>query len=121
MKKKVLICDNESYILESISYIVKKCGYDYITAEDGQKAVELGCQEKPDLMFLDISMPKLSGYEVCKTLKSNKDTKNIYIIILTANVQVTDRKMSLDAGADEFIAKPFSPRIIKTKLREILE
>lgn len=121
MTKKILVCDDEPYILESITYIVKKCGFDLIVAENGQSAIEMARQEKPALIFLDISMPKLSGYEVLKILRSDVETKNIYIIILTASAQMADKKRAFKAGANEYITKPFSPRMIKTKLLKLLE
>lgn len=120
MARKVMICDDEPFILESMCYIVKKEGFDLITAEDGQRVIEIVHNEMPDLMFLDISMPKLSGYEVCRLLKDNPDTMNIYIIMLTAHGQIADERQAREAGADEFMVKPFSPRAIQTKLHEIL-
>ncbi len=120
MLKKVLICDDEPSVQESLSYIVKKEGFDLIIAMDGQTGVETARHEIPDLMFLDVRMPKLSGYEVCGILKDNPDTRNIYIIILTAYSQVDDEELARKVRADEFMVKPFSPRAIMRKLHEIL-
>ncbi len=120
MAKKVLICDDEPSVQESLSYIVKKEGFDFIIAMDGQTGVETARYEIPDLMFLDVRMPKLSGYEVCGILKNNPDTRNIYIIILTAYGSLDNEKLARKAGADGFMVKPFSPRTLKARLHEIL-
>ncbi len=120
MSKKVLIADDELYILESVSYVVKQAGYEVITAEDGEAAIKLARQEKPALIFLDIMMPKITGFEVCEQLKNNSDTKDIHIIMLTARGQERDERMGMEAGADEYITKPFSPRELRKRLDEIL-
>ena len=120
MSKRVLICDDEPYILESVSYVVRKAGYDVLTAEDGEESLNQARQEKPDLIFLDIMMPKMSGYEVCRRLKQDPSTKGMYIIILTARGQAEDEQKALELGADEFMTKPFSPRKLREKLEAIL-
>lgn len=121
MNKKVLVCDDAPQIIETLSYLVKKVGYTCVTAEDGEAAVEMAKQERPDLVFLDVSMPKLNGYEVCKAIKENPDTQHAYIIILTAHGQVKDQDTALNAGADEYMPKPFSPREIRKKLETLLK
>ena len=120
MSKKILICDDEPYILESVGYIARQAGYDFITAENGELAVTLAEKEKPALMFLDVNMPKLSGYEVCERLKNDPQTKNIHIIMLTARGQDRDERIGKEAGADEYITKPFSPRNLRKRMDEIL-
>jgi len=120
MAKKVLVCDDEPYIVESVSYVVRKAGYDVVVAEDGLEALNAGKREKPDLIFLDIMMPKISGYEVCRQLKEDPATRTSYIVMLTARGQEEDERKALDMGADEFMTKPFSPRKMRAKLDEIL-
>jgi len=120
MSKKVLVCDDEPYIVESVSYVVKKAGFRVVVAEDGQEALEAGKREKPDLIFLDIMMPKLTGYEVCRQLKDDPETRGAYIVMLTARGQEEDEKKALEMGADEFMTKPFSPRKMRAKLLELL-
>jgi len=120
MSKKVLVCDDEPYIVESVSYVVKKAGFEVLVAEDGQEALEAGRREKPDLIFLDIMMPKLTGYEVCRQLKDDPDTRGAYIVMLTARGQEEDERKALEMGADEFMTKPFSPRKMRAKLVELL-
>jgi DNA-binding response OmpR family regulator len=118
--KKVLICDDEPYIVESVSYVVRKAGYEPVVAEDGEEALEAGLREKPELIFLDIMMPRMTGYEVCRRLKEDPETRNTYIIMLTARGQEEDERKALEMGADEFMTKPFSPRKMRAKLIEIL-
>lgn len=120
MAKKVLVCDDEPYIVESVSYVVRKAGYEAIVAEDGEESLEKARSEHPDLIFLDIMMPRLSGYEVCRRLKQDPATRGIYIIMLTARGQQEDEQKALELGADEFMTKPFSPRKMRAKLEEVL-
>ena len=120
MAKKVLVCDDEPYIVESVSYVVRKAGYEVVVAEDGLEALNAVKREKPDLVFLDIMMPKLSGYEVCRQLKEDPTTKSAYVVMLTARGQEEDERRALEMGADEFMTKPFSPRKMRAKLDEIL-
>jgi len=100
---------------------VKREGYETITAEDGLKGVELAKSEIPDLMILDVMMPGKTGYEVCKIIKDDSNTKDIFVIILTARGQELDEKLGLEAGADEYMTKPFSPRKLRQRLHEILD
>ena len=120
MSARILICDDEPFILESLSYIAKQGGYDYVTAEDGMQSLAMARKEKPVLMFLDLNMPKLTGYEVCERLKSDPETKDIHIIMLTARGQERDEQMGIEAGANEYLTKPFSPRALRKKMDEIL-
>ena len=119
--KKVLICDDNPLIIESISYAVRKAGLTCLTAQDGEQAIMTAQNELPQLMFLDISMPKYNGYEVCQQLKTNNSTEDIYIEILTAHGQAEDAKKTAHAGANEYMTKPFSMKIIKQKLAMLVE
>ena len=120
MAKKVLICDDEPYVIESLSYLVKREGYQVITAEDGEEGVKKAREILPDLIFLDVMMPKKSGFEVCQELKRDERTKSIYIIILTARGEEFDEKRAKEAGVDEYLTKPFSPRKFSEKIHGIL-
>jgi len=121
MPKKVLICDDELYILESVSYVVREEGYIAITAEDGEEALRLAQSEAPDLLLLDIMMPGKSGFEVCRELKSDPATRGSYIILLTAMGQERDMEEGHQSGADEYLTKPFSPRNLRKRLHELLD
>jgi len=119
--KKILIADDEPYILRSLSFVLKKEGFDIETACNGEEALEKAQQFNPKILFLDVMMPKKDGYEVCNKLKSNPETKDIYIIMLTAKGQIIDKEKGLTTGADEYITKPFSPREIVNKVKKIME
>jgi len=121
MPKKVLICDDEPYIRESLSYVAREAGYEVSTAEDGEEAVQKAVQELPDLIFLDLMMPRRIGFEVCQALRANESTKDIHIIILTARGQDVDRVQGGQAGANEYFTKPFSPRKLRQRMHEILD
>jgi two-component system alkaline phosphatase synthesis response regulator PhoP len=120
MPKRVLVCDDEPYIVESVSYVVRKAGFEVLTAEDGDTALEMARREKPDLVFLDIMMPGVPGDEVCRRLKSDPATNGIYVVILTARGQEEDERRAMEMGADEFMTKPFSPRKLRDKLVRVL-
>jgi len=119
--KKILIADDEPYILRSLSFVLKKEGFDIETACNGEEALEKAQQFNPKILFLDVMMPKKDGYEVCNKLKSNPETEDIYIIMLTAKGQIIDKEKGLTTGADEYITKPFSPREIVNKVKKIME
>lgn len=121
MSKRVLVCDDEPYVLESVSFVVREAGYSVLTAEDGEDALRLARTELPDLMMLDISMPKKDGNAVCRELKSDPATRGIYIIVLTAKGQERDMQESYKCGADEYVTKPFSPRSLRKRLHELLD
>ena len=120
MPKRVLVCDDEPYIVESVSYVVRKAGFEVIAAEDGETALGMAGRDKPDLVFLDIMMPGIPGDEVCRRLKAYPATRGIYVVILTARGQEEDERRALEMGADEFMTKPFSPRKLRDKLVRVL-
>jgi DNA-binding response OmpR family regulator len=119
--KKILIADDEPYILRSLSFVLKKEGFDVEIACNGEEALEKTQQFNPKILFLDVMMPIKDGYKVCKKLKSNPETKDIYIIMLTAKGQIIDKEKGLTIGADEYITKPFAPREIVDKVKKIME
>jgi two-component system alkaline phosphatase synthesis response regulator PhoP len=121
MPKRVLVCDDEPYILEAVSYVVRAEGYDILTAEDGEDALRLARAELPDAMILDISMPRKDGNAVCRELKSDPATRGVYIIVLTARGQERDMQESYRCGADEYMTKPFSPSSLRKRLHELLD
>jgi two-component system alkaline phosphatase synthesis response regulator PhoP len=95
-------------------------GYEVVTALDGEQALEKVAQQKPDLIVLDIMMPKLDGYETCKALKSREETKDIPVILLSAKGRNVDQKTGFEVGADDYITKPFSPRKLVERINSIL-
>ena len=114
---KILIVDDEDGVLYLISTILKKAGHETITASSGEECFELLKTVKPDLILLDVMMPGLDGYDTCKTIKGNKDTKDIPVAMLTARSNDEERLQSMEEGlADWHIAKP----IEKKKLVELV-
>jgi two-component system, OmpR family, alkaline phosphatase synthesis response regulator PhoP len=118
-QQKILLVDDEKDIVEFIKYNLEKEGYQVITAYDGEEALEKMSQ-KPDLVILDILMPKLTGYEVCKKIKANKDHQNIPIIFLTAKTSEVDEILGLELGASDYIKKPISPQQLVARVKSNL-
>lgn len=117
---KILITEDSPTILEILKSVLVEEGYDVIAAVDGQQALELVRTEKPDLIVLDLMLPKIDGYKVCRMLKFDEKYKNIPIIMLTARTKESDENLGKEVGADAYIRKPFEPEIIIDKIRELL-
>ena len=118
--KRVLVVDDEPNILRTLTFVLKKEGYDVSSATNGEEAMAEVRSSKPDLIFLDIMMPKKNGYEVCQEIKGDSDLSDIHIIMLTAKGQDADREKGLSVGAEEFMTKPFSPIQVIGRVRELL-
>jgi two-component system alkaline phosphatase synthesis response regulator PhoP len=119
-KGKILVVDDEIYIVHILDFSLGIEGYEVMTALDGEQALAKVAQDKPDLIVLDIMMPKLDGYETCKALKSNPETKDIPVILLSAKGRNVDQKVGFEVGADDYITKPFSPRKLVERINAIL-
>ncbi len=119
-KGKILVVDDEVYIVHILDFSLGVEGYDVITAFDGEQALAKVSQDKPDLIVLDIMMPKLDGYETCKRLKGDAATRDIPIILLSAKGRNVDQKVGFEVGADDYITKPFSPRKLVDRINSIL-
>ena len=120
MKEKILIVDDEKDLVELVKYHVEKIGYKAITAGSGGEAIDIAAKQQPVLIILDIMLPGFDGYEVCRILKRNENTKNIPIIMLTAKAAEDDTLAGLKAGADDYLAKPFSPKILMARVETVL-
>jgi two-component system alkaline phosphatase synthesis response regulator PhoP len=124
MDKKILIVDDAPYIrllLEACFEELVESGVKLLFAEDGKSALDIIVQEKPDLIFLDIMLPKMNGYEVCNAVKNELGIKEPYIVILSAKGQEFDRSMGNEVGADQYLTKPFTPQQIIETATRILE
>ena len=119
-KGRILVVDDEIYIVHILDFSLGMEGYEVITALDGEQALEKLKVEKPDLIVLDIMMPKLDGYETCKILKAEPETKDIPVILLSAKGRNVDQKIGFEVGADDYITKPFSPRKLVERINAIL-
>lgn len=123
MNKKILIVDDEVHIralLEQALEDLEDEGVEIFLAREGEEGLRVAREEKPDLMFLDIMMPKKNGYEVCEEIKGDPELKDIYIIMLTAKGQAADRVRGEEVKANEYITKPFNPDEILQKASDIL-
>jgi len=118
--KKILVVDDEPDVVSLLSLLLKAQGYEIITAIDGQVALEKARGEKPDLILLDIMLPKLDGYKVARMLKFDEKYKNIPIIMLTAKIQEKDKDIGLQMGADDYLTKPFDTATLVEKVKAIL-
>ena len=124
MAKKLLIVDDEAHIRMLIEQTLEELedeGVEFLTAENGEEALQIIQAENPQLVFLDVMMPKMNGMEVCRRVKKELALQNIYIVLLTAKGQELDRLKGQEVGADVYMTKPFDPEVILNKAREILE
>ena len=118
--KKILVVDDEPIILKVVESRLKANGFQVITAEDGVEGLNRARSENPDLIILDVMLPKMDGYRVCRLLKSDDKYKRIPIVMFSARVQTEDKAMGLEAGADDYMTKPFEPQKFLEKVRELL-
>ena len=116
----VLVADDEEDIRELIVFRLENSGYTVIEAHDGAEALELARSEQPDLAVLDVMMPKMDGYELTQRLREDEATSRMPIILLTARTQEADVQHGFDAGADDYIRKPFSPEELRSRVQAIL-
>jgi len=119
-KEKLLVVEDDGDIRELISFNLEMCGYDVIRASDGQEGWEKARTEMPDLVVLDLMLPGLDGFEVCKRLKSEKATQAMPIIMLTARSEEESMVKGLELGADDYVTKPFSPRVLVARVKAVL-
>ncbi len=119
-KENILIVDDEEDVLELVRYNLDKNGYRIETATTGEKALTKARTKLPDLIILDLMLPGIDGLEVCKKLKSDTKTQNIPIIMLTAKGEEADIVTGLELGADDYVTKPFSPKVLVARVRRIL-
>jgi len=120
MPQTILVVEDEPNIVESLSFLMKKAGFVVRVARDGNTAIRTIESEAPDLVLLDIMMPRRDGYEVCRTIRANPDWDDVRIIMLSAKGRDPDRRKGLELGADDYITKPFSTREIVERVQEIL-
>ena len=120
MTNQVLVVDDEPFILRSLTYVLQKKGFDVLQAWNGEEGLETIRRERPRLVFLDVMMPKMSGFDVCRAVRSEPWGDQIWIVMLTAKGQESDRERGLAAGVDEYMTKPFSPSRIVEKAHQYL-
>ena len=116
----VLAADDDEDILELIAFRLERSGYTVLRAHDGAEALELALSSQPDLAVLDVMMPKMDGFDLTRRLREEEATSRMPIILLTARTQEADIQRGFDAGADDYIRKPFSPQELRARVQAIL-
>jgi len=119
-KATILVVEDEAEILELVRYNLSREGYKILEAESGEEALRLVRREKPDLVVLDLMLPEIDGLEVCRQMKNEEDTAKIPVVMLTAKGEEADIVAGLELGADDYITKPFSPRVLVARVKAVL-
>ena len=118
--KKILVVDDDPYILMSLEFLMKKNGYQVMVARNGTEAMDSVNSIRPDLVLLDIMMPDVDGYSICKYIKSKKELRDIHVIFVSAKTKDADIRKGLQLGAALYISKPFSTRDLMKQVNELL-
>jgi DNA-binding response OmpR family regulator len=116
----VLVADDNADILALVAFRLERAGYDVVQARDGEEALRLALELAPDLAILDVMMPKLTGEQVTRRLRAEEATSRMPVILLTARVQEADVARGFEAGADDYVKKPFSPQELRSRVQAIL-
>lgn len=117
---KILVTEDERDIRDLIAFTLRFAGYEVVTASNGEEAVELAASESPDLILLDVRMPRLTGYDACKIIKADPNLADVPVVFLSAKGQESEIQAGLDAGAEEYLLKPFAPDELTNRIRAIL-
>lgn len=120
MAGEILIVDDEPNIVLSLEFLMKKEGYRVRTASNGEEALHAIRESKPDLVLLDVMMPRMDGYEVCEAVRNDPEMKTVRIVMLTAKGREVEREKGLALGADDYVTKPFATRDLVEKVREFM-
>ena len=120
-RPKVLIAEDEETIVESLSFLMEKEGYDVSVATDGRTAISMIARDIPDMVLLDVMMPVCDGFEVVRAVRSDSNTRQVLIMMLTAKTREVDRRKGLELGVDDFVTKPFSTRDVVSRVKALLE
>ena len=120
-KKRILLVDDEEDMVFAVKMQLEAFGFEVLTASDGQEGLNKARRENPDLIILDVMLPKLYGYNVCRMLKFDSKYKHIPVILFTSRVQKEDQKIGLEVGADAYINKPFDPQVLLDKIEGLLK
>ena len=121
MPKKILVVDDERHIVRLVEVTLPRAGYDVVSAYDGVEALEKIAAEKPEMIILDVMMPRMDGFEVLKELRAKAETKDIPVIMLTAKAQDADIFKGWSSGVDSYLTKPFNPRELLAFVERILQ
>jgi DNA-binding response OmpR family regulator len=117
---KILIAEDEPDIRDLVAFTLRFAGYEVVAANNGEEAVQMASREFPDLILLDVRMPRMTGYDACRAIKANPELKDIPVVFLSAKGQESEIQTGLDAGAEEYLLKPFAPDQLTDRVRAIL-
>ena len=117
---KILIAEDERDIRDLVAFTLRFAGHEVFTATNGEEALEMASKVNPDLILMDVRMPRMTGYEACKAMKANSDLKDIPVVFLSAKGQENEIQQGLDAGAEKYLLKPFAPDYLTVQVKEIL-
>jgi DNA-binding response OmpR family regulator len=117
---KILIAEDEPDIRELVTFMLRFAGFEVVAASNGEDAVRTAAREIPDLVIMDVRMPRMTGYDACRLMKANPDLRHVPVVFLSAKGQEAEIQSGLDAGAEEYILKPFSPAELTNRVRGIL-
>lgn len=120
MSRSILVVDDEPNIVLSLEFLMRQAGYDVRVARDGEAALQAMREQAPDLVLLDVMMPKRDGYDVCQTVRANPAWKDVRIVMLTAKGREIEQEKGLALGADDYITKPFSTREVLARISQLL-
>jgi DNA-binding response OmpR family regulator len=118
--KKILMVEDEKNIILGVKTCLEIANYRVVVVEDGEKAIEVALKEKPDLILLDLMLPKIDGFEVCRKLKAMEETKKIPVVVLTAKTGDEDKEKAREAGADAYMTKPFRPEELWQEIKRFV-
>lgn len=117
---KILIAEDERDIRDLVAFTLRFAGYEVFAAANGEEAVEMAPKVNPDIILMDVRMPRMTGYEACRILKLNPDLKDIPVVFLSAKGQENEIQQGLDAGAEQYLLKPFAPDQLTSQVKAIL-
>ncbi len=117
---KILIAEDEPDIRELVAFMLRFAGYEVMAASNGEEAVQAATREVPDLVLMDVRMPRMTGYDACRIMKANPNLHDVPVVFLSAKGQESEIQSGLEAGAEEYLLKPFSPDELTNRVRTIL-
>ena len=117
---KILIAEDERDIRDLVAFTLRFAGYEVFAASNGEEAVEMAPKVNPDLILMDVRMPRMTGYEACKAMKADPDLKDIPVVFLSAKGQESEKQQGMEAGAEEYLLKPFAPDQLTQAIKTIL-
>ncbi len=119
-RKRILVIDDEPDLVDMVKSFLQKKGYSIITAYDGKEALQMIRTEKPDLIVLDLMLPKMDGYRICRMVKFDEKLKHIPIVIISVRASDADKKMGREVGADDYITKPFDFKVLHSSIKGLI-